>query len=228
MARYYPISLNVEGRRCLIVGGGRVAERKVNSLIEARADLYLVAREVTPGREALAESGALHVRIGEPVEDDLEGTVLVIAATDDEALNRQLREWAGARSILINVVDVPELCDFIVPARINRGPIAITISTGGSSPALSKHLRRVIEEHVTEAHGRLAELMGRLRDEVLGRIHTQPSRAAAWQRVIDSDVIDLLAAGEHGEAERRARQIIGLDEHPRDREAPDVPDPEAS
>lgn len=228
MARYYPISLNVEGRRCLIVGGGRVAERKVCTLIEACADLYLVAREVTPGIEALAESGALHLRIGEPVEDDLEGAILVIAATDDEALNRQLREWSRARSTPINVVDVPELCDFIVPARIDRGPIAITISTGGSSPALSKYLRRVLEEHITEAHGQLAELMGKLRDEVFGSIPTQPSRAAAWHRLINSDVIDLLATGEHAEAERLARQIIGLDEHPRDKEAPDVPNPEAS
>lgn len=228
MARYYPISLNVEGRRCLIVGGGRVAERKASTLLEAGADILLIAREVTPSLAALATAGKLQVRLGTPEEADLEGAILVIAATDDEALNRQLRDWARARSAPINVVDVPELCDFIVPARIDRGPIAITISTGGSSPALSMHLRRVLETHITEAHGELAELMGKLREEVYASVATQPARAAAWHRLIDSEVLELLAADDRDGAERLARRIMGLDECPGGSEVPDVPDPEAS
>jgi siroheme synthase-like protein len=210
MARYYPISLDVEGRRCLIVGGGRVAERKAATLVESGADVLVVSKEVSPTLADMAEAGDLLVRLGEAEPGDLQGAILVIAATDDEPLNRRLREWARERGVPINVVDVPELCDFIVPARIDRGPVTITISTGGASPALAKHLRRMLEEHVTQAHGELAELMGRLRDEVFHVIPTQPERAAAWRRVIDSQVIDLLEAGRPDEAEDLARRIMGL------------------
>lgn len=225
MARYYPILLDVQGRRCLVVGGGRVAERKVGSLVEAGAEVWVVAREMTVGLAEMAARGAIRVRIGEPTEGDFVGAILAIAATDDECTNRQVREWARAHSVLVNVVDVPESCDFIVPARIDRGPISIAVSTGGASPALAKHLREVLEKHVTEAHGQLAELMGALRQEVAAAVPAQSERAAAWHRVIGSGVLELLAAGDSIGAETLARRIVGLSGDPADREVLDVPGP---
>lgn len=206
----YPATLLLSGRPCLVIGGGRVAERKIRSLLHAAADVRVVTREATPAVADLAATGAIALRLGEYSDADLDGVFLVIVATNDADLNRRVSAECQRRGLLVNVVDQPHLCNFYVPALIERGPISLAISTGGASPALAKHLRVLLEAVVGEEYGELSELMASLRGELFDRYDTQSDRAAAWQRLLQSDVLELLRRGEGVQARQRARELLGL------------------
>jgi precorrin-2 dehydrogenase len=156
---YYMACLDLEGRRCLVVGGGAVALEKVRGLLECRARVTVVAPRIE------AELLDLPVRFveGRYRTEDLEGHFLVVAATDDTELNRRVFADAEARGMLCNVVDVPELCSFILPAVHRADPIAVAISTGGASPALAQRLRDDVARLVTEDHVALARELRNLR-----------------------------------------------------------------
>lgn len=210
--RYYTVAVLLEGEPCLVVGGGRVAERKVVGLLEAGACVRVVARDTCESLREAAESGRIELRLGEVTASDLDDPVLVIAATDDTEVNAWVAGECRARRIPVNVVDVPALCTFYVPATVRRGPLAISIMTGGEAPALAKRLRRHIEEHVGEEYGLLASLMGSLRGEVRAETAELPNRTEAWRRLAESEeVLSLLADGREGEARALARRILGLD-----------------
>ncbi len=142
--------------------------------------------------------------------EDLDGMRLVIIATSDAETNEAIALEAQRRGLLVNVVDVPRLCNFYVPATVDRGPINVAVSTGGAAPALAKHLRRRLEEVVGEEYGRLAALMGELRPDVMQRWPTQQERAAAWENLLASDVLALLKQGREDEARQLALQVLGL------------------
>ena len=211
MAHIYQVALLLEGRPCLVIGGGRVAARKVRSLLNAGAKVRVVAREATEPIRHLAEEGILDLQVREFVPEDLEGAFLAIVATDDADLNEGASAECHRRGVLVNVVDQPALCSFYVPAVVERGPISIAISTGGASPALARRLRERLEEAVGEEYGALAALMGELRGEVLAAFTEQSERAEAWRRLLDSDVLDLLAQGETEEAKESARRVMGIE-----------------
>ena len=144
--RYIPIFLDVAGRECAVVGGGEVAARKVESLLEAGAHVTVVSPRLSPPLEAIVAGGlAVHIARGY-ARGDIRGCVLVYAATDDPKLHRELASEARALGIPINVVDVPELCTFIAPAVVTRGALQIAISTSGASPAFAARLRRTLED----------------------------------------------------------------------------------
>jgi precorrin-2 dehydrogenase/sirohydrochlorin ferrochelatase len=210
MKKVYPISLRLKGRRCVVIGGGAVAERKVASLLEAGGTVRVVAPEVTEGIAQVAEAGRLEWRATEATEADIEDAFVVIVATDDRELNVRMAAVAEAAGKLVNAVDQPEDCNFFVPAAVRRGPILLTVSTGGGSPALAKRIRRELEAHFGPEYGDLAELLERLRPEVMAAIHSQPERAKAWERILDSAVLELLRQGQHAEAEALAREVAGL------------------
>jgi len=188
-----------------------VAARKVRSLLNAGAKVRVVAREATEPIRRLAEEGILDLQVREFVPEDLEGAFLAIVATDDADLNEGASAECHRRGVLVNVVDQPALCSFYVPAVVERGPISIAISTGGASPALARRLRERLEEAVGEEYGALAALMGELRGEVLAAFTEQSERAEAWRRLLDSDVLDLLAQGETEEAKESARRVMGIE-----------------
>jgi precorrin-2 dehydrogenase/sirohydrochlorin ferrochelatase len=205
---YYPAFLDLRGRRCLVVGGGAVALRKVEALLRCGAQVLVVAPDLSMELAARVRERRVEHQPREFRTEDLEGAFLVVAATDDAAANARVHEEAERRGLLVNTVDDPERCNFIVPSVIQHGPITVAISTGGASPALAKHLREQIERAVGPEHGALAELMGELRAEVK-RVHAdEADRRRAWQRILDSDVIDLLRAGRPEAARERARQCI--------------------
>ncbi len=206
----YPATLLLSGRPCLVIGGGRIAERKINSLLHAAAAVRVVTREATPAVADLAATGAIALRLGEYSDADLDGVFLVIVATNDADLNQRVSAECRRRGLLVNVVDQPHLCNFYVPALLERGPVSLAISTGGASPALAKHLRVVLEAVVGEEYGELSELMAGLRGEMFDRYDEQADRAAAWQRLLDSDVLELLRRGERAQAQERARELLGL------------------
>jgi precorrin-2 dehydrogenase/sirohydrochlorin ferrochelatase len=210
MRKVYPISLLLKGRRCVVAGGGAVAERKVASLLEAGGAVRVVAPEVTEGIAQLAEAGRIQWRATEASEADIADAFLVIVATDDRELNARMAAVAEAAGKLVNTVDQPEDCSFFVPASVRRGPILLTISTGGGSPALAKRIRRELEGRFGPEYGELAEMLERLRPEIMAAIHSQPERAKAWERILDSAVLELLRQGKHAEAEELARKVAGL------------------
>ena len=210
MSESYPISLLIRDLPCLVLGGGAVAERKVLRLLDAGARVRVVAPEITKQIECLSADGAVEVvRRGAQVED-LDGMRLVIIATSDAEVNEALAVEAQRRGLLVNVVDVPRLCNFYVPATVDRGPINLAIGTGGAAPALAKHLRQLLEEVVGEEYGQLAALMGELRPAVTKRWPTQQERAAAWENLLASDVLSLLKQGRLDDARQRALQVLGL------------------
>jgi precorrin-2 dehydrogenase/sirohydrochlorin ferrochelatase len=214
MAEVYPISLLIEGRRAVVVGGGSVAERKVIALLAAHGVVCVVAPETTPGLAELAANGSIEWKQGEATETDVEDAFIVILATDDPGLNARLASVAQDMGKLVNAVDQPEACNFFVPASVRRGALVLTASTGGASPALAKRVRRELESRYGPEYGELAELMGRLRREAPEQIPGQPGRARLWRRVLDSPVLGLLRQGRREEAEALARSLLEADADP--------------
>lgn len=202
---YYPILLDLTDKKCLIVGGGDVALRKVGSLIEAGARVTVISPEFAPGIQQMPQVERLHRGFE---EGDTSGYAVVFAATDDRDLNRQVSDEAKAAGIPVNVVDDPELCGFIVPAVVRRGDLIIAVSTSGSSPALAKRIRRELEHAYGREYGDLVDLLGSLRDEVKARYATQAEREHVFSKLVDSGILELLREGKREEARKRALQCI--------------------
>jgi siroheme synthase-like protein len=204
----YPILLRLKGRRCVVVGGGKVAARKVKGLLECGAKVKVIAPELTPELARLAKNEKLQY-IGRAYRPtDIKGAFLVIGATDSEATNRRIWAEAEKQGMLVNIVDRPELCSFTLPARINRGPVTVAISTGGASPALARRLREVLEEIIGPEFGKLALLLQSLREEVNESYATEAKRRQAWNRMLDSEVLSLLRQGKLKEAKARAKACL--------------------
>jgi precorrin-2 dehydrogenase/sirohydrochlorin ferrochelatase len=207
----YPVTLDVRGRLCVVVGGGNVAARKVESLLEAGARVRLVAPELCAALEGLAADGTIEHRKRPYAPEDLDGAFLAISATDDRATNEQVSRDATARGLLVNVVDVPELCTFQVPASIRRGSLLITISTGGKSPALSRRIREQLDATFGEEYAAFLDLLGELRRHVMNSIASQSERQRVWEAILDSDAVALIREGRADEARRLMAGIVEAD-----------------
>jgi precorrin-2 dehydrogenase / sirohydrochlorin ferrochelatase len=205
---YYPIAVDITDKNVLVVGGGVVAQRKIETLIEFGASVRVVSPEVTADIENLSNSGAISLIRRGYESGDLADVSLVVAATDDRIINSKVSEDARALGILINVVDDPELCTFIVQSVVKRGDLTISIGTGGRSPALSKHVRKKIEETFGPEYGELAELLGELRDKAKLSIPSQKQREQVFKEILASGVLDLLKNGKKDEAWTLAREIM--------------------
>jgi siroheme synthase-like protein len=177
---FYMACLDVEGRRCLVVGGGAVGLEKAHGLATCGADVTVVSPELDEGFAELD----VDWRAREYETGDLDGMFLVIAATDDTAVNTAVHADAEARQMLCNVADVPELCNFILPAVHREGPIAVAVSTGGASPALAKRLRTQIAELVRPEHAELAEELRAMRPDVKERFESYEERRDYFEAVV--------------------------------------------
>jgi precorrin-2 dehydrogenase/sirohydrochlorin ferrochelatase len=204
----YPVTLDVRDRLCVVVGGGNVAARKVESLLEAGARVCVVAPELCAALERLAADGTIEHRKRPYAPGDLDGALLVISGTDDRPTNERVSRDATARGMLVNVVDVPDLCMFQVPASIRRGSLLITISTGGKSPALSRRIREQLETAFGPEYAAFIDLLGELRGEVKERIASQGERQRVWEQILDSGALALIRAGRADEARRLAGRIV--------------------
>lgn len=161
---YYPAMLDLAGRDALLVGGGEVAAQKAGPLIEAGARLRVVAPQLVPALLARVEAGEAAWEQREVGPGDTDGCSVVVCATDQREVNKQVSQEARAAGIPVNVVDDPELCTFIVPSTVRRGPLQVAVSTGGRSPAFAKFMRKQLEQAVGEEYGVLAEIAGHMRD----------------------------------------------------------------
>jgi siroheme synthase-like protein len=182
--QYYMACLDLEGRRCLVVGGGTIAHDKVGGLVACGALVTVVAPEARADVQALAAEW----RQREYDASDLDGHLIVVAATDIRALNEQVSADAEARGMLCNVVDQPDLCTFILPAVHRNGPIAVAISTGGASPALAQRMRDEIAERYDERYVTLARRLRELRPEAKERFASYEERKAYFQGLVDEEL----------------------------------------
>lgn len=206
--RFFPVFLNLKGRRCLVVGGGEVAANKLQSLLEAEAEATLVAPEATAEIAVLEEQGRISRQAREFIPEDLAGCALVIAATDDEQTNRRVAEAATARNIPVNVVDNPQLCGFIMPSVIDRGPVQVAVSTGGAAPVLARLLRARLETLIPAAYGRLATLLRDFRERVKARIPQIRERRRFWEDIAQGPVAEMVFAGQDEAAARALEQAL--------------------
>ena len=196
MARLYPLFADLAGQKVVVVGGGQVAERKVETLLDCEAAVVVVSPDVTAKLAELADKGQIQIESHRYRHGDLVGAWLVISACDDLAVNQQVHSEADQRGILCNVVDQPHLCTFQVPSVVNRGSLQIAISTEGVSPALAKRIRRELQEQYGSYYETLLAALRELREHVKRKYpNDQQKRAAIFEEFVNSQAIDLLGAG---------------------------------
>src|SRR4051812_5721298 len=203
---FYIACLRLTGRRCVVVGGGEVGVEKVEGLLSCDGRVVLIAPEAEPALRELAAEGSIEWIRREYETGDLEGTFIAIAATADTDVNIRVYEDAERRAMLVNVVDVPPLCNFILPAIVRTGPLAIAISTAGASPALAKRMKREIAEAFGEPYARLAELLNDARGWAKGTLPTYQDRKVFFESIVngDPDPVELLRRGD----EQAVRDLI--------------------
>src|SRR5450432_3475941 len=207
---FYIACRRLSGRRCLVVGGGEIGLEKVEGLLACEAYVTLVAPVAVPELETLAAEGSIGWERREYRPTDLEGCLIAIAATDDTDANIAVYDDAERRAMLVNVVDVPPLCNFILPAIVRTGPLAVAISTAGASPALAKRIKREIEGQFGEPYARLAVLLNEVRGWAKGTLPTYQDRKEFFEGIVggDPDPIALLRETDREAGERAVRELI--------------------
>jgi precorrin-2 dehydrogenase/sirohydrochlorin ferrochelatase len=206
---YIPIFLDVTGRDCVVVGGGEVAERKVESLLEAGARVTIVSPRLSPTLESLAANRSITHIARAYQRGDIRGCVLVYAATDDPKLHRELAAEARALGIPVNVVDVPELCTFIAPAVVKRGALQIAISTGGASPAFAARLRRELEDRFGTEYARTLEVLRAARRRLHADEIDPTERMRRLKDLVNSALPAAIAAGDVAAIDRILATHLG-------------------
>ena len=195
---FYIACLKLTGRRCVVVGGGAIGLEKVEGLLACDGRVVLISPRAVPELEALAAEGSIEWIRREYETADLEATFIAIAATEDTDVNIRVYEDAERRAMLVNIVDVPPLCNFILPAIVRTGPLAIAISTAGASPALAKRIKAQVAEEYGEPYARLAVLLNDVRGWAKGTLPTYQDRKAFFEGIVNGepDPIELLRAGD--------------------------------
>ena len=196
---FYIACLKLSGRRCVVVGGGEIGLEKTEGLLACDADVTLISPDAVDELRALAAEGSIAWEQREySGADDLEGVFMVIACTDDTDINIRVFDDAERRAMLVNIVDVPPLCNFILPAIVRTGPLAIAISTAGASPALAKRMKREVSELFGEEYARLAIMLNDARGWAKGTLPTYQDRKAFFESIVNGepDPIELLRAGD--------------------------------
>jgi siroheme synthase-like protein len=194
---FYIACLRLKGRRCLVVGGGDIGLEKVEGLLACEGDVTLVAPTAVPELEELAREGSIAWERREYERSDLEATFIAIAATSDTDVNIGVYEDAERRAMLVNVVDVPPLCNFILPAIVRQGSMAIAISTQGASPALAKRMKREIAEQFGPAYAELAVILNEVRGWAKATLPTYNDRRDFFEGIVngDPDPVELIRSG---------------------------------
>ena len=207
--RYYPIHLDIRDRHCLVVGGGSVGTRKTETLLDCGAKVTVISPRASGKLQELAQAGSISLKNRAYRTTDLESIFLVIGATDDETLNQQISHDADSRNTLCNIADRPHVCNFILPSIVHRGDLVITISTSGKSPALSKHLRKGLEDQFGEEYDQFLQLMGSIRKKLLRQSHGPEAHKQLFNQLINDGLLDLIRDGKKKEINRLLRQTLG-------------------
>ena len=209
--RYYPIFLDIENKRVLVVGGGEVANRKVETLLEYGALVDIVSKDLTKKLSDLVEMGKVRYLGDRFLPHYLDGAFMVVAATDDECLNHEIGVEAKKRDMLVNAVDQPSDCNFIVPSVIRRGDLSVAISTSGKSPAFAKKIRKTLQSQFGPEYEIFLEIMGRLRHAVLKRHFSQEENSRIFNDVVYSGILDAISRNDWQAVESLLQTLLPED-----------------
>lgn len=192
MTKYYPINLVLENKKCVVIGAGAVAERKVRRLLECRAQVSVISPKITSGLKRLAAKKKILFKNKEAGLKDLNGAYLVIAATSDRKINSLVSSYCRKKGILINVVDFPQECNFILPSIVRRGSLTISISTDGISPALAKKIRLNLEKNFGVEYAKLLRILKEIRPQAIKKIKNPRRRKDFFQKLLQPEILSLL------------------------------------
>ncbi len=207
---YYPVYLQLKGQPCTVIGGGKIAEGKVEGLLAAGAQVKLVSPALTGPRAAIVRAGNVTYVERAYQPGDLQGAFVVICATDQHEINHQVWQEATANRQLVNVVDDTPRCNFIAPSILRQGDLSIAISTSGRAPALAVRLKERLQAEIGPHYAHFLRLSGKLRQPLAEHIPDFETRKALWYRLVDSDVLSLLETGDEAAALQKISQIVGF------------------
>jgi len=209
VSAYYPVYLDIRGRSCLVVGGGRVGTRKVKGLMKCGAKVTVVSVEATQALVDWAAKKKIRLFERAYASTDLEGHFMVIGATDNEVLNRRIYTAAERRNMLCNIVDWPPGCNFILPAVIRQGDLAIAISTAGKSPAFARFLRLQMEKEYGLEYALLLELMGLIRRKLLARDHAPEKHKPLFEALLSGGLLEMIRQNRPADIDNLLAQTLG-------------------
>ena len=205
---YYPMFADLNGRRCIVVGGGFVAQRKVTTLLRYGADITLISPTITQRLAAYVRAGKIRYLARRFRPTDLRGAWLVYASTDDQRINELVFRTATRQRIFTNVVDQKPLCSFIAPAIFKRGLLTVAISTGGASPTIAKKLRRELDQTIGAEYVPMLRLLTNLRGIAKRRLPSYQDRKRYFEQVVNGRVFELTRAGRHDKAKQTALTLL--------------------
>ncbi len=208
--RYYPVFLDIRGRPCLVIGGGKVAERKTLSLLEADARVTVISPSVTRRLNKLHREGRIEYLPRPYEKGDIRGFYMVFSATDNRVVNRLIAEEAKEERVFLNVVDEPELCDFIVPSVVKRGDLLIAISTSGKSPALARRIRMELEERFGDEYACLLEILGKIRVKLTDKRYSSYNKNL-YNMLLNSPILEYIRDGRKREVDLILAGLLGED-----------------
>jgi len=207
--KYYPVNLDIRNRKCLVVGGGAVGTRKVMTLLDCGAKVIVVSNEVTQQVFELADNGSIVLKNRPFQISDLHKMFLVIGATDNPELNRQIHSEAERLGMLCNIADRPEVCNFILPAIVNRGDLIIAISTSGKSPAFAKKIRKDLEKEFGTEYEEFLKLMGRIRNKLLSQDHEPEVHKPLFENLIQRNLVKMIKDRDIAAVDSLLFEILG-------------------
>jgi precorrin-2 dehydrogenase/sirohydrochlorin ferrochelatase len=208
--KYYPVNLDMTNKRCVVVGGGDIAERKVERLLACGAQVTVVSKSLTLVLKARKKTGQMD-HIDRDYEDQaLDGAFMVIGATDRNDVNERISKDAMARGLLVNIVDDPDRCNFILPSLVQQGDLSIAISTGGKSPALAKKLRKELEKQYGPEYQTLLVIMGILRKRILAGDQRAADNKAVFEDLVHSDILQAIREKDRGRVNTIIHDLTGI------------------
>lgn len=209
--KYYPICLNIFEKKCVVVGGGDVAERKVKRLLEAGASVEVVGKLLTPKLETMESEGKIKHVDADYRAEYINDAFLVIGATDRDDVNNKIYMDADRKGKLVNIVDSPDRCNFILPSIVQQGYLQIAISTGGKSPALAKKMREKMQERYGSEYATFLDIMGRVREKVITRGHPSEENKILFEALLNSKILQYIREKNWGKVKKIIVDIIGED-----------------
>lgn len=214
MNTYYPVYIQLHGQPCVVIGGGNIAEGKVEGLLAAQANVTVISPTITPRLRDLAGEKRISYLARAYQTGDLIGAFLVICATDRTEINHAVWQEATANRQLVNVVDDTPRCNFIAPSILRNGDLTIAISTSGKAPALAVRLKERLQRELGPEYARFLELAGELREPLAQHIPDFEARKALWYELVDSEILDVLARGDESSAREIISRIVGFEFEP--------------
>jgi precorrin-2 dehydrogenase/sirohydrochlorin ferrochelatase len=208
--RYYPAFIDLSGKKAVVIGGGEVGERKIRTLIDAGAEVTVVAPEITPRVREWVTAGKVHHRERDYRDGDAAGAAVVMVATDDRPLNARIAQGLSGAACLVNVADIPGESNFIVPSLVVRGELVIAVSTGGASPALARRLREQLEREFGPEYALLVDILRRVRGDLKDRVSSE-GRKRILRELVDADLLPLLREQRSEALAEVIQRVTGLD-----------------